>query len=74
MGHWQDEEEIKAELRVLTRQLKELREELQNLVTPPRSNPSRAFLHRKDWPSETPDEAETADDRSRISKDEPKRR
>ncbi|HEY3885141.1 MAG TPA: hypothetical protein VGL62_08035 [Vicinamibacterales bacterium] len=59
---------------MLTRQLKQLREELQNLVTPPKPNPSRAFLHRKDWPSDTSDEGETADDRSQTGKEKSKRR
>jgi hypothetical protein len=64
MGGWKDEEQIKAELRVLTSQLKQLREELQELVSPPKASPSRAFLHRKGWPTEGPEERDSADDRS----------
>jgi len=51
MGEWKNEDDIKAELRVLTGELKQLREELRDLVAPPKQNPSRAFLHRQAWPS-----------------------
>ena len=50
MGDWKNEDDIKAELRVLTGELKQLREELRNMVAPPKPNPSRAFLHRQSWP------------------------
>ena len=64
MGDWKDEEQIKAELRLLTGQLKQLREELRNLVAPPKRSSSQAFLHRKDWPGEPFDERDSADDRA----------
>jgi hypothetical protein len=48
---WKNEDDIKAELRVLTEELKTLRHELRNMVAPPKPNPSRAFLHRQFWPS-----------------------
>ena len=51
MASWQ-EEDIKAELRTLTDELKHLREELRSMVSPPKQNPSREFLHRQRWPSE----------------------
>jgi hypothetical protein len=51
MGDWKNEDDIKAELRVLTGELKRLREELRAMVSPPKPNPSRAFLHRQSWPS-----------------------
>lgn len=63
MAEWKDEEQIKSELRLLTRQLKQLREELRDLVSPPKASPSRAFLHRKGWPGETADERDAADER-----------
>lgn len=63
MGDWKDEEQIKAELRLLTGQLKQLREELRDLVAPPKRSSSQAFLHRKGWPAEAGDSRESADDR-----------
>ena len=63
MGEWKDEEQIKADLRQLTHQLKRLREELRDLVSPPKTSPSRAFLHRKGWPGEGLDEHDSANDR-----------
>lgn len=53
MGSWKNEDDIKAELRTLTDELKHLREELRGMVSPPKQNPSRAFLHRQTWPPET---------------------
>lgn len=50
MGDWKNEDDIKAELRHLTDELKQLREELRAMVSPPKPNPSRAFLHRQSWP------------------------
>lgn len=50
MGSWKNEDDIKAELRSLTDELKHLREELRDMVSPPKQNPSRAFLHRQTWP------------------------
>lgn len=55
MGAWQNEDDIKAELRVLTDELRRLREGLRNMVSPPpKQNPSRAFLHRQSWPAGAP--------------------
>jgi len=51
MGTWKNEDDIKAELRVLTDELRQLREELRSMVAPPKPNPSRAFLHRQSWPA-----------------------
>lgn len=71
MDDWKDEEQIKAELRLLTRQLKELRGELTDLLSPPKSSHTRALLHRKGWPGEANDvgdlsnEREFAEDRER---------
>lgn len=68
MGDWQDEEQIKAQLRLLTRQLKQLREELRDLVSPPpKTSPSRAFLHRKGWPGEGADDRDSVDDRDNTN-------
>lgn len=64
MGDWKDEEQIKAELRLLTGQLKQLREELRDLVTPPKRSASQAFLHRKGWPGEPFEERDSAEDRA----------
>jgi hypothetical protein len=54
MSDWKNEDDIKAELRVLTGELKHLREELRGMVSPPKPNPSRAFLHRQSWPASSP--------------------
>jgi hypothetical protein len=55
MGEWQNEDDIKAELRVLTAELRRLREGLRNMVSPPpKQHPSRAFLHRQSWPAIAP--------------------
>jgi hypothetical protein len=54
-NEWKNEDDIKAELRVLTDELRTLRHELRNMVAPPKSkNPSRAFLHRQSWPALPP--------------------
>jgi hypothetical protein len=68
MAEWKNEDEIKAELRVLTDELKQLREELHDMVTPPKQNPSRAFLHRQSWPQAKSriTELATAADRKRT--------
>ena len=50
MSEWKNEDDIKAELRMLTDELRDLREELRNMVAPPKPNPTRAFLHRQSWP------------------------
>lgn len=67
MGEWKDEEQIKAELRLLTRQLRELRGELTDLLSPPKPSRARALLHRKGWPGEPSDDRDSADDRDRKS-------
>jgi hypothetical protein len=69
---WKNEDDIKAELRVLTDELRTLRHELRNMVDPPRSkNPSRAFLHRHSWPTlPRPDAA----DQKKPSRPEPKKK
>lgn len=62
---WKNEDDIKAELRVLTDELRTLRHELRNMVAPPpKSYPSRAFLHRQAWPSTPP----SADEKKRASR------
>jgi hypothetical protein len=68
MAEWKNEDDIKAELRVLTKELKQLREELHDMVTPPKQNPSRAFLHRQSWPQAKSRSTEiaTAADRTRA--------
>jgi hypothetical protein len=69
-GDWKNEDDIKAELRVLTDELRTLRQELRNMVAPPKQNPSRAFLHRQSWPSTPPATAadQPADPESRRRK------
>ncbi len=55
MSDWKNEDDIKAELRHLTGELKSLREELRSMVSPSKTpNPSRAFLHRQSWQSSPP--------------------
>ena len=52
---WKNEDDIKAELRILTDELRTLRHELRNMVAPQKAkNPSR-FLHRHSWPMPRPD-------------------
>ncbi len=52
MSDWKNEDDIKAELRAMTDELRQLREGLRNMVSPPpKQNPSRAFLHRQSWPA-----------------------
>ena len=59
MGHWQNEDDIKAELRTLTKELKQLREELRSMITPPKRS-TRALLYRPP-PAPQPPVAEAAD-------------
>ena len=63
MSEWKNEDEIKAELRAMTDELRKLREGLRNLVSPPKANPSRAFLHRQSWPPPAEPERAIAEDR-----------
>ncbi|HYT73782.1 MAG TPA: hypothetical protein VEL79_03445 [Vicinamibacterales bacterium] len=68
MADWKNEDDIKAELRVLTNELKHLREELRDMVSPPRHRAPRAFLHRQSWPpspTEPADKPPVAADRRR---------
>ena len=61
---WKNEDDIKAELRVLTDELRTLRHELRNMVTPQKpKNPSRAFLHRHSWSGMPRPESASAPDR-----------
>lgn len=58
---WKNEDDIKAELRVLTDELRTLRRELRNMVAPPKlQNPSRAFLQRDSWSAIPAAQAEAA--------------
>src|SRR5688572_4656902 len=59
MSDWKNEDDIKAELRAMTDELRRLREGLRNMVSPPQKpNPTRAFLHRQSWPPEPAEPAE----------------
>lgn len=70
---WKNEDDIKAELRHLTDELRTLRHELRNMVAPPKpKNPSRAFLHRHSWPA-TP-RSESAADQSKGDKPNPRKK
>ena len=67
MSEWKNEDDIKAELRAMTDELRKLREGLRNMVSPPpKTHPSRAFLHRQSWPTPVelppPPRAEAADE------------
>jgi hypothetical protein len=62
MSEWKNEDDIKAELRAMTDELRKLREGLRNLVSPPKTHPSREFLHRQSWPAPI-EPAPVADDR-----------
>jgi len=77
MGDWKNEDDIKAELRVLTDELRRLREELRGMVAPPKPNPTRAFLHRQAWPPPREghnEPAETAAERPRPPRRRRRRR
>jgi hypothetical protein len=61
MSDWKNEDDIKAELRAMTDELRRLREGLRNMVSPPQKpNPTRAFLHRHSWPPEPAEPAAPA--------------
>jgi len=70
MSSWKNEDDIKAELRVLTEELRQLREELRGMVAPPKPNPSRAFLHRQSW--QTP--RDVAEEPPAVAHERPPRR
>jgi len=64
MGDWKSEDDIKAELRELTSELRKVRQELRGMVEPaPKQNSTRAFLHKQSWSSSAA--ATRADDRRR---------
>ena len=63
MSEWKNEDDIKAELRAMTDELRKLREGLRNLVSPPKTHPSREFLHRQSWPTPAEPAVPVADDR-----------
>ena len=54
MKDWAGENEIKAQLRALTEETRKLRRDLDALVRPPATNPTRAFIHRQSWPKTPP--------------------
>ena len=67
MSEWKNEDDIKAELRAMTDELRRLREGLRNMVSPPpKQNPSRAFLHRQSWPTPVEPAPAAAPDRTRA--------
>jgi hypothetical protein len=68
MTDWKNEDDIKAELRAMTDELRRLREGLRNMVSPPKSNPSRAFLHRQSWPPTVEHPPPVAADRTSARK------
>ena len=73
-NEWKNEDDIKAELRVLTDELRTLRHELRNMVAPPKSkNPSRTFLHRHSWPALPPRPDVAADQEKPVSPRKKKR-
>ena len=45
MSEWKNEDDIKAELRAMTDELRKLREGLRNLVSPPKLRPSRVGFY-----------------------------
>jgi hypothetical protein len=75
MSQWKNEDDIKDELRTLTKGLKELREELRAMVAPQKQNPSRAFLHRQArGPLAEPVVLESAPERGLAADNPPPRR
>ena len=70
---WKNEDDIKADLRSLTAELRRLREELRGMVTPPKPNPSRAFLHRQSW-APTPHPPEVAAEQPPRKRSRPKKK
>ncbi len=69
MTDWKNEDDIKAELRAMTDELRRLREGLRNMVSPPpKQNPSRAFLHRQSWPAPAEPSPGVAPDQTRPPK------
>jgi hypothetical protein len=68
MAEWKNEDDIKAELRAMTDELRRLREGLRNLVNPPKTHLPRELLHRHSWPAPAEPAAPAADDRKRAPK------
>ena len=66
MSEWKNEDDIKAELRQLTDELRSLRKGLHDLVSP-RAKPGspRMFLHRESWPLNVEKKPDRAADPSR---------
>jgi hypothetical protein len=69
VSNWKNEDDIKADLRTLTQELRRLREELRGMVSHPKPSQARAILHRQSWPT-SPDEpvGEAADSRDKRRK------
>jgi hypothetical protein len=69
VSEWKNEDDIKADLRTLTQELRKLREELRGMVSHPKPNQARAILHRQSWPT-LPDEpvGEAADSTGKRGK------
>jgi hypothetical protein len=51
---WKSEDEIKAQLRELTAETRKVRQELNALIEPTPTSPSRAFIHKQAWPKNAP--------------------
>jgi hypothetical protein len=51
---WKYEDDIKAELRELTSELRRLRQELSGMIAPEKPKSPRAFLHKHAWPPDRP--------------------
>ncbi len=65
------EADINSRLRELTEETRRLREELKDMLRPPRPSPTRAFIHQQSWPKESP---AIAADRRRRRPRAPKKR
>jgi hypothetical protein len=74
MAQWKNEDDIKADLRAMTAELRKLREGLRNMVSPPKTHPSREFLHRQSWPAPAEPAAAADDDRTRARKSRTRRK
>jgi hypothetical protein len=68
MKDWAGEEEIKAQLRELTKRTRELRHDLDALVRPPSASPARAYVHKQAWPKTPRDRAADQRPRPRTKK------
>jgi len=77
MSYWKNEDDIKAELRAMTDELRRLREGLRSMVSPAQKpNPARAFLHRQSWPPDiagpVEPRADAADGKRRRTRKQPR--